>query len=151
MPFTVRATMDQHLEEGLIFIYQITLTQVMQVTAISATRISFPPDSRAHSSRELEILMWRTTKSLEFANDNCHKHLRSHQVKLHNDLNDLLAYNFFWKVNFYFHFDIEIHYFLLSPTKAMDKITVETILSDYVYTEILSSKVPHFIIHTVLG
>ena len=40
-----------------IYIYQLTQTQVVQVTVISATRISFPPDSRTHSSRELEILM----------------------------------------------------------------------------------------------
>ena len=57
MPFTVIATVDQRLEEGMTYIYQLTQTQVVQVTVISATRISFPPDSRTHSSRELEILM----------------------------------------------------------------------------------------------
>ena len=57
MPFAVRAAMDHHLEEGMIYMYQTTLTQVVKVTVISATRISFRPDSRAHSSRELEILM----------------------------------------------------------------------------------------------
>ena len=48
--------MDQHLKEGMTYIYQITQTQVVQVTVISASRISFPPDSRAHSSRELKVL-----------------------------------------------------------------------------------------------
>ena len=57
MPFTVVAAMGQHLEEGLTYIFQMTQTQVVQVKAISATRISFPPDSSAHSSRELQILM----------------------------------------------------------------------------------------------
>ena len=104
MPFAVRAAMDHHLEEGMIYMYQTTLTQVVKVTVISATRISFRPDSRAHSSRELEILMWRTTKSLESANDSRHKHFRNQLVKRHNNLNDLHGYNFFWKVNFYFHF-----------------------------------------------
>ena len=56
MPLSVRATMVQHLEEGTTFIYHLTQTQVAQVTVISATRISFPPDSRTHSSRELHIL-----------------------------------------------------------------------------------------------
>ena len=104
MPFTVKGTMDQHLEEGMTSIYQTTLTQVVQVTIISASHISFPPDSRTHSSRELEIFMWRTTKSLESVNDSRHKHFGNQQVKLHNNLNDLHGYNFFWKVNFYFHF-----------------------------------------------
>ena len=57
MPFTVIATVDQRLEEGMTYIYQLTQTQVVQVPVISATRISFPPDSRTHSSLELEILM----------------------------------------------------------------------------------------------
>ena len=104
MPFTVIAAMGQHLETGMTYIFQITQTQVVSVKAVSATRISFPLDSRAHSSRELQILMWRTTKSLESADDNLHKHLRSQQVKLHSDLNYLLGYNFFWNLNFYCHF-----------------------------------------------
>ena len=57
MPFTVIATVDQRLEEGMTYIYQLTQTQVVQVPVISATRISFRPDSRTHSSLELEILM----------------------------------------------------------------------------------------------
>ena len=104
MPFTVIAAMGQHLDPGMTYIFQMTQTQVVSVKAISATRISFPLDSRAHSSRELQILMWRTTKSLESADDNLHKHLRSQQVKLHSDLNYLLGYNFFWNLNFYCHF-----------------------------------------------
>ena len=96
--------MGQHLEAGMTYMFQMTQAQVVSVKAISATRISFPPDSRAHSSRELQILMWRTTKSLESADDNLHKHLRSQQVKLHSDLNYLLGYNFFWNLNFYCHF-----------------------------------------------
>ena len=95
MPFSVIAAVGQHLEAGMTYIFQMTQTQVVQVKAASAIRISFPPDSSAHSSRELEILMWRTTKSLESADDNLHKHLRSQQVKLHSDLNYLLSYNFF--------------------------------------------------------
>ena len=57
MPFTVIAALGQHLEAGMTYIFQMTQTQVVSVKAISATRISFPPDSRAHSSRELQILM----------------------------------------------------------------------------------------------
>ena len=57
MPFTVIATVGQHLEEGTTYIYQTTLTQVVKVTVFSASRISLPPDSRTHSSRELNILM----------------------------------------------------------------------------------------------
>ena len=49
--------MDQPLEEGMTYIYHLTQTQVVQVTVISATRISVPPDSRAHSSQELHISM----------------------------------------------------------------------------------------------
>ena len=130
MPFSLIATMGQHLEEGTTYIYQITQTQVIKVAVISATRISFPPDSRAHSSRELKILMWRTTKSLESANDN-----RRQQVKLHDDLNHLLGYNFFKSLTFISIFYIEIRYFLLPATKANYKIPVETLttLSDYVY------------------
>ena len=82
--------MDQHLKEGMTYIYQITQTQVVQVTLISATRISFPPDSRAHSSRELKVLKWRTLKCLESANDNRHKHLRSHLVKQSFELSSRL-------------------------------------------------------------
>ena len=46
-------------------------------------------------------------------------------------------------------FYIEKHYFILSATKVKYKIPVEThtTLSDYVSTEIFSSKVPHFIIN----
>ena len=148
MPFTVIATVGHHLEEGLTYIYQITQTQVVKVTVFSATRISFPPDSRAHSSRKLNILMWRTTKSLESANDN-----RRQQVKLHDDLNHLLGYNFFKSLTFISIFYIEIHHFLLPATKANYKIPVETILHYLTMSigEIFSSKVPHFIIHTVLG
>ena len=80
MPFTVIAAMGQHLDPGMTYIFQMTQTQLVSVKAISATRISFPLDSRAHS-RELKILMWRTKKSLESADDNLHKHLRSQQVK----------------------------------------------------------------------
>ena len=57
MPFSVIAAEGHHLEEGTTYIYQITQTQVIKVAVISATRISFPPDSTAHSSRELNILM----------------------------------------------------------------------------------------------
>ena len=140
--------MGQHLEEGMTYIYQITQTQVAQVTVISATRISFPPDGRTHSSRELNILMWRTTKSLESANDN-----RRQQVKLHDDLNHFLGYYFFKSLTFISIFYIEIHHFLLPATKANYKIPVQTILHYLTMSigEIFSSKVPHFIIHTVLG
>ena len=75
-------------------------------------------------------------------------------MKLHNDLNDLLAHNFFKRLTFISIFYIEIHVFLQpAATKAKYKIPVEihTTPSDYFYTEIFSSKVPHFIIHTVLG
>ena len=48
MPSGVRAGLDLHLEEGMTYIYQITQTQVMQVTVISASHISFPSDSRGH-------------------------------------------------------------------------------------------------------
>ena len=75
-------------------------------------------------------------------------------MKLHNDLNDLLAHNFFKRLTFISIFYIEIHYFLQpAATKAKYKIPVEIhiITSDYFYTEIFSSKVTHFIIHTVLG
>ena len=51
------AVMGQHLDTGMTYIFQMTQTQVVSVKAISATRISFPLDSRAHSSRELKILM----------------------------------------------------------------------------------------------
>ena len=57
MALSVIAAMDQHLEEGTTYTYQITQTQVVKVTVISAALISFPPDSRTHSLRELEILM----------------------------------------------------------------------------------------------
>ena len=130
MPFSLIATMGQHLEEGTTYIYQITQTQVVQVTVFSAARMSFPQGSRAHSSRELNIIMWRTTKSLESANDN-----RRQQVKLHDDLNHLLGYNFFKSLTFISIFYIEIRHFLLPATKANYKIPVEThtTLSDSVY------------------
>ena len=57
MPFTVIAAMGQHLDPGMPYIFQMTQTQIVSVKAISATRISFPLESRAHSSRELQILM----------------------------------------------------------------------------------------------
>ena len=57
MPFSVIAAVGQHLEAGMTYIFQMTQTQVVQVKAASAIRISFPPDSSAHSSRELKILM----------------------------------------------------------------------------------------------
>ena len=122
--------MGQHLEEGTTYIYQITQTQVVQVTVFSAARMSFPQGSRAHSSRELNIIMWRTTRSLESANDN-----RRQQVKLHDDLNHLLGYNFFKSLTFISIFYIEIRHFLLPATKANYKIPVEThtTLSDSVY------------------
>ena len=49
-------------------------------------------------------------------------------------------------------FYIKKHHLLLSGAKAKDKIPVEThsTISDYVYSEIFSSKVPHLIIHTVI-
>ena len=85
---------------------------------------------------------------MESANDN-----RRQQVKLHDDLNHLLGYNFFKSLTFISIFYIEIHHFLLPATKANYKIPVETILHYLTMSigEIFSSKVPHFIIHTVLG
>ena len=127
--------MDQHLKEGMTYIYQITQTQVVQVTVISASRISFPPDSRAHSSRELKVLKWRTLKCLESANDNRRKHLRSHWVKLHNHLNYLLGYNFFWKVNFSTWKKAFIFF-----CSQLNPVESHNTLSDYVYTKILTSK-----------
>ena len=109
--------MGQHLEEGVTYIYQITQTQVVQVPVISAARISFPPDSRAHSSQELEILMWRTTKSLESINDSRH-------ISETNRLNFTMIWTIFLVITFFkrwtsiFVFYIKKHYFLLSTTKA---------------------------------
>ena len=136
--------MDQHLEEETTYMYQITQTQVVEVIVISATLISFPPDSRAHSLRELEILMWRTTKSLDSPAESRHKHFRNQQVKIHNDLNYLLGYNFFERLTFIFMFYIKKHHLPLSGAKAKDKIPVEThsTIPDYVYSEIFS---PHYI------
>ena len=59
---------------------------------------------------------------------------------------------FFERLTFIFIFYIKKHYFLQSSAKAKYKIPVETYTtpSDYVYTEIFSSKVPHFIIHTAI-
>ena len=57
MALTVVAPMDQHLEMGTTYMFQITQTQVVKVTVILATLISVPPDSSTHSLRELEILM----------------------------------------------------------------------------------------------
>ena len=49
-------------------------------------------------------------------------------------------------------FYIKKHHLLSSGAKAKDKIPVEThyTISDYVYSEIFSSKVPNLIIHTVI-
>ena len=56
MLFIVTTSLDLHLEGGVTYTYPTLQTQVIQVVVISATRISFLEDIRAHSLRELEIL-----------------------------------------------------------------------------------------------
>ena len=56
MLFIVTATPDLHLEGDLTHTYPTLQTQVIQVGVISATRISFLEDIRAHSLRELRSL-----------------------------------------------------------------------------------------------
>lgn len=91
-------------------------------------------------------------KSLDSPAESRHKHFGNQQVKIHNDLNFLLIYNFFERLTFIFMFYIKKHHLLSSGAKAKDKIPVEThyTISDYVYSEIFSSKVPNLIIHTVI-
>ena len=122
MPSCVGASLDLHLEEGMTYIYHITQTQVMQVTVISASRISVPPDSRAHSSRELEISLWRTTKSLESTHDNLHKHLRNQQVK------PIFSVITFWKAYLLISFFTSKSIIFFWPQLKQSTIPVETIL-----------------------
>ena len=56
MLFIVTTPLDLHLEWGVTYTYPTLQTQVIQVVVISATRISFLEDIRAHSLRELESL-----------------------------------------------------------------------------------------------
>ena len=64
-----------------------------------------------------------------------------------------MVITFFERLTFIFIFFIKKHYLHLSEAKEKDnKIPVEnhTTQSDYVYTEIFSSKVPHFVTHTAI-
>ena len=57
MLFIVATLLDLHLEGGVTYTYPTLQTQVIQVGVISATRISFLEDIRAHFLRELESLL----------------------------------------------------------------------------------------------
>lgn len=56
MLFIVTTTLDLHLEGGVTYTYPTLQTQIFQVVVISATRITFLEDIKAHSLRELRGL-----------------------------------------------------------------------------------------------
>ena len=71
MPSAVKAAMDHRLVSGMTCIYQGMQMSVLQVTLISAVRISVLQDSTVtHSSREIKILALQITKCLDFRSDN---------------------------------------------------------------------------------
>ena len=56
MLFIVTTTLDLHLEGGVTYTYPTLQTQIFQVVVISATRIIFLEDIKAHFLRELRGL-----------------------------------------------------------------------------------------------
>ena len=69
MPSTVLEVMDHRLVQGTTYIYQEIQTQELKVTVISATRINVLLDSKALSSRVLEIFLLQITKCLDSTTD----------------------------------------------------------------------------------